>query len=111
MNDVAYEIQGGYDYKYLNERDKASVDAVNSVAEKILTTEVINDFIESKSFSGRTLQSIYKEALTDFVNFLREQVEYRKVDFVIEKIDGYSDDEFAKLSGGVEKPKPNIEML
>ena len=102
MSNVAYDIQV-YDYKHLNENDKTSVDVIDEVKDSVLTAEVINEFIESKSFGG-TLQSIYKETLADFVDFLREQVEYRKVDFIIDKIDGYTDEEFAKLSGGATKP-------
>lgn len=103
MSNTAYDVEV-YDYKFLNEADKALVDVIDSVKDEVLNEDVINDFIESKNFSGGTLQSIYTEALTDFVNFLRERVEYSKVDLIIEKIDGYSDEEFAKNSGGAKKP-------
>lgn len=109
MSNTAYDVEV-YDYNFLNESDKASVDAMESVREDVMNDNVIADFIESKNFSGETLQSIYKEALVDFVNFLRERVEYHKVDFIIATIDKYSDEEFAKYSNGAKKPEPWVKQ-
>lgn len=105
MSNTAYDVQV-YDYNYLSENDKESVDAMDGMKEEILNNDVIADFIESKSFSGGMLQSIYKEALTDFVNYLRERAEYSKVDYIIAMIDKYTDEEFAEYSNGAKKPIP-----
>lgn len=107
-NKPAYDLEV-YDYDFLSENDKTSVDAMEKVREDALGDDVIADFVESKSFSGRTLQNIYKEVLVDFIDFLRERVEYCKCDFIIDAIDGYSDEEFAKYSNGAKKPVPENE--
>lgn len=106
MSNTTYGIED-YSYDYLSEGDKASVDIMANVSDDVLNDEVVIDFIESKRLSGDTLQNLYKDALKDFVAFLRERVEYHKCDFIMDAIDGYSDEEFAKYNNGAKKPVPD----
>lgn len=92
----------------MSEEDKASVDVMERLKENVLNDEVIADFIDSKS-SG-TLQNVHKELLVDFIDFLRERVEYHKCDFIMDAIDGYSEEEFAKYSSGAKKPDAREEI-
>lgn len=86
-----------YDARNLKESDRAQLDVMEGIKQDVLNNEVVTDFIDSKEVSGGTLRGIYKDVLTDFIAFLQERVEYRKVDFIVEKIDGYTDEEFKQL--------------
>lgn len=86
-----------YDARNLKESDKALLNVMENIKQDILNREVIDDFIDSKEVSGGTLRGIYEDVLNDFVVFLQERIEYRKVDFIVEKIDGYTDEEFKQL--------------
>lgn len=86
-----------YDYRNLKDCDKALVDTIEETKQVVLNSSVIEDFIESKEIMGTTMQGIYRDALKEFIVFLQERTEYHKVDLIIEKIDGYSDEEFQAL--------------
>lgn len=86
-----------YDYRNLKDEDKALIDAIEETKQTVLNASVIEDFIDSKEIMGATLQGIYRDALKEFVVFLQERTEYHKVDLIIEKIDGYTEEEFQAL--------------
>jgi hypothetical protein len=86
-----------YDYRNLKESDKEQIDTLEAVKTNVLNKDVVEDFVDTKDISGATLQNIYREVLNEFVSFLSERVEYVKVDMIVEKIEGYSDDEFESL--------------
>lgn len=105
MSNTTYDIET-YSYDFLSEGDKASIDIMERVKKEVLNDDVIADFIEGKRLSGDTLQSVQTAVLMDFIDFLRERVEYHKCDYIMDAIDGYSDKEFAKYSNGAKKPEP-----
>lgn len=95
-----------YDARNLEESDKALLGVMEDIKEDVLNREVVADFIDSKEVSGETIRSIYEDVLHDFIDYLRERVEYRKVDFIVEKIDGYTDEEFMKLYNAAKMGTP-----
>lgn len=101
-----------YNPKMLRKNDKAKYDVIDETVDNILSTDVIEDFIEAKEVIGETIQKIYRDVLTEYVSFLKERAEYCKVDFLIEVIENYPDDEVELRLSAVqteknEKKKPN----
>lgn len=86
-----------YDARNLKENDKALLDVMEGIKRDVLNDEVVDDFIDSKEVTGGTLRGVYKDVLNDFIAFLQERIEYRKVDLIVEKIDGYTEEEFKQL--------------
>lgn len=82
-----------YKPEMLNDDDKAKFDVIDETTDNILSADVIEDFIETREISGETIQQIYREVLTSFVSYLRERTEYCKVDFLIETIECYPEEE------------------
>lgn len=85
-----------YKPEHLKKSDKETLDRIENVRQKVMTDSVVEEFIESKDV-GSTIQSIYRDVLKEFVKYISERVEYAKVDFIIECIDSYSDEEFDAL--------------
>lgn len=101
-----------YNPKMLNDDDKAKFDVIGDTADNVLSSDVIEDFIETKELSGETIQKLYREVLTDFVSYLRERVEYCKVDFLIGTIESYPEEEIEKklnVLGTVKKKKESLK--
>lgn len=67
----------------LTAEDRKSVEAVNEFALSVLTDEKVDEYICEK-ISGKTTQAIYGEVIRPFVEFLREQAEYFKVDMILD---------------------------
>jgi len=67
----------------LTEEDRKSVEAVDKFASSVLTDEKLDEYICEK-ISGKTTQAIYGEVIRPFVEFLREQAEYFKVDMILD---------------------------
>lgn len=86
-----------YNINNLKENDKAEIGVINKIQQQVLSEVVVEDFIESKNVVGKTTQGLYRDTLIEFINFLKERTEYCKVDKIIEKIEGYSDEEFKSL--------------
>lgn len=82
-----------YDIDNLKKEDKDLVEFVEELKNVCLTDEVIQSYIEQKDVTGETMKKIYKDALKDFVLFLKEQMEYFKADIIIDKIEGYAEEE------------------
>lgn len=86
-----------YNIRNLKENDKAEINAIEAVKQQVLNTDVLEDFIETKGIAGETTQGLYRDALNDFIDFLQERMEYCKVDRIMEKIDGYSAEDFNNI--------------
>lgn len=82
-----------YTVDNLKPHDKELVEIYGDVKRNILNNDAVDEFVQQKNVKGTILASIYKEVLGDFVDFLRENVEYRKMETIISKIDGYSNEE------------------
>ena len=95
-----------YRPEHLKTDDKKTLDTIEDVRQRVTDESVIEDFIETKDV-GSTIQSIYRDVLKEFVNFISERVEYEKVDFIIGCIDGYSEEEFEELKKAAEIPPAN----
>lgn len=85
-----------YRPEHLKTNDRKTLDAIEDVRQSVTNESVVEDFIDTKDV-GSTIQSIYRDVLKEFVNYLSERVEYAKVDFIIGCIDNYSDEEFNAL--------------
>lgn len=80
-----------YKYEDLRKDDKKEIDVIQEISDEVLNNESIEDFIDNKNVFGETTKEMLKELLMDYTAFLKEQVEYRKVDRIISMIDGYDE--------------------
>lgn len=80
-----------YKYEDLRKDDKKEIDVIQEISDEVLNNESIEDFIDSKNVFGETTKEMLKELLMDYTAFLKEQVEYCKVDRIISMIDGYDE--------------------
>lgn len=79
-----------YHIGLLKKNDKALVDILDKAEDLVLSDDVVEDYIDIKKVSGNTIQGIYRDLLIDFIGFLRDRIEFFKVDVIIDKIDGYA---------------------
>lgn len=86
-----------YNPDHLNENDKKSLNAIDSVKVRVLSPDVIESFLEDKGITGTVQTQLYAEILKEFIAFQNELAEYEKVDFIIGAIDSYSEAEFDML--------------
>lgn len=94
-----------YSIDNLRDDDKRAVKNIDSFAEEVLTDDIRDEFIESKKITGFYTQSLIRETLSEFINFLLEQTEYYKCDMIINSIESYPEDEFEKLKSKAEKER------
>lgn len=85
-----------YKPEHLKKHDKETLDRIETVRQEVLNDSVVEDYIESKTM-GSSIQAIYRDVLKEFIGYLSERVEYAKVDFILERIDSYSEEEFELL--------------
>lgn len=100
VDDETYRID------LLNERDKEAAVAMTSLSSDILSDDIVNDYIErfiQKSNGGNVISSLVKEAILPFVNYLKELSDYHICNFIIDKIDNYSEQEYAELKKQAER--------
>lgn len=95
-----------YKPEHLKVNDRKTLDAIENVRQRVTNESVVEDFIETIDV-GSTIQSIYRDVLKKFVNYISERVEYEKVDFIIGCIDSYSEEEFEELKKAAETPPAN----
>lgn len=79
-----------YHIGLLKKNDKALVDILDKAEDLVLSDDVVDDYIDIKKVSGNTVQGLYRDLLIDFIGFLRDRIEFFKVDVIIDKIDGYA---------------------
>ncbi len=66
----------------LESADKQSVEAVGTFADTMLTQETVNRYLD-ENVLGTSVKALYADVLRPFIDFLREQTEYYKVDMVL----------------------------
>jgi len=94
VDDETYRID------LLNERDKETAVAMTNLSDNILSDEIVSDYIErfiQKSNGGNVISSLVREAILPFVSYLKELSDYHICNFIIDKIDGYSEQEYEEL--------------
>lgn len=67
----------------LKAEDRRLIGIIEHFSESVLTDEKVDEYIET-NISGKTTRAIYSDVLKPFMEFLREQTEYFKVDFIID---------------------------
>ena len=73
-----------YSIDNLKPDDRKCVETVSDFASSVLTDEKVDEYI-SNNICGKTTQALYGEVLKPFMNFLREQADYFKVDLIIDR--------------------------
>ena len=73
-----------YSINDLKPDDRKCVDTITDFASSVLTDEKVDEYI-SNNICGKTTQTLYGEVLKPFMNFLREQSDYFKVDLIIDR--------------------------
>lgn len=86
-----------YNPDHLKESDKEKLNIIDSVKMRVLSSDVIANFLEEKKVTGAVQTQLYTEILKEFIAFQNEFAEYEKVDFIIRAIDSYSEAEFEML--------------
>ena len=77
-----------YSIDELERADRQSVEAVNEFAETVLSEQTVERYLSDNIF-GTSVKSLYKDILIPFVEYLREQTEYHKVDMILEYCEEY----------------------
>jgi len=72
-----------YSIDDLKSSDRQAVNTVDRFTNSVLSDECIESYLDN-NISGKTTRAIYSDVLKPFVEFLREQAEYLKVDMIIE---------------------------
>lgn len=67
----------------LKASEKQDVDIITRFVDKVLNEQTVDEYVDS-FISGKTTRAIYGEALKPFIEYLREQAEYFKVDLIID---------------------------
>lgn len=73
-----------YSIDDLKSDDRKCVETITDFASSVLTDEKVDEYI-SNNICGKTTQALYGEVLKPFMNFLREQADYFKVDLIIDR--------------------------
>ena len=92
-----------YNYDYLKDEDKNKVDLIEFTKRQIISSQIIDDYLELQHLPSETLTKIQEDLLTHFVSYLHERAELLKVDVIIEAIDNYSQEDFEKLKNAATK--------
>lgn len=72
----------------LERADRQSVEAVSDFAETVLSEQTVEDYL-SDNVLGASVKSLYKDILIPFVEYLREQTEYHKVNMILAYCEEY----------------------
>lgn len=67
----------------LEASEKEDVDIISRFSAAVLTDEKIEEYLDN-FISGKNLRAIYGDVLKPFMEYLREQAEYFKVDMIID---------------------------
>ena len=100
VDDETYRID------LLNERDKETAVAMTNLSSDMFSDEIVNDYIErfvQRSNGCNLISSLVKEAILPFVSYLKELADYHICNFIIDKIDGYSEQEYEELKKQAER--------
>lgn len=95
MNAYYYTDIETYDYEDLTSEDKKVVDVLLKVKDNVLNENVIDDYLDRKGY-GNKMRGIVKELYMSLMEELREQMENRAIDFVVDTLDEYPDDYIKK---------------
>lgn len=80
-----------YSKDNLNSKDKAVVNELEKIKGEILSRDNIEEYLEQK-FSGASIAGmLVREQLSNFMEFLKTQWDYRICDKIIDSIDGYAE--------------------
>ena len=80
-----------YSYKNLCPSDRRIYDELERLTDEVLSKEKLNAYLES-AILGQHTRGIFSDILTPFLEYLKEQSEYFKVDMITDCIDGYEDE-------------------
>ena len=79
-----------YSYKSLNSLDRQIYDEIEKFTDEVLSKETLDEYLESAVY-GQSTRGIFSDILVPFLEYLREQSEYFKVDLITDCIDGYEE--------------------
>lgn len=94
---MSYFDPNMYSVDNLKDEDKRRVDEIEYVKERVMSEEVIDDFLSEHSNGGKTTVKLLKEMLIPFVEYLREETEHYICDIVIGSIEDYTEEELKYL--------------
>lgn len=96
-----------YGKEYLKDADSEKVDEIELLRNEVLNAETIEEFLEDRmSLNGNTAKKLVRdEVLNPFLQFLGERFDIYLCDFIIAKIDDYTEDEYVALRAKAEEKK------
>ncbi len=86
-----------YNIENLRPEDKKELELIEDVKTRLLSRDSVDVFVNDRDIMGSTLQGIYRDILIEYVKYLNEQLEYYKVDMIMNKIDGYPKEELRRI--------------
>lgn len=70
----------------LETAERQSVEAVGEFADTMFTKETVKNYLD-ENILGSSVKALYADVLFPFIDFLREQTEYYKVDMILKSAD------------------------
>lgn len=100
------EDSGNYSIDLLNTEDKETAKALNGLCEVLFDKETLDDYIQQyveSSNGGAMVKELLSGVIRPFAAYLQSIAEYYQCNFIIDKIDSYTDEEYEYLRANAEK--------
>ena len=86
-----------YSFDNLKPEDKRQLEVLEYIKARLLSRAAVDIFVNDKDIAGSTIQGVYRDILNEFIKYLGDQLEYAKVDMIMEKIDSYPEEELREI--------------
>lgn len=80
-----------YSFENLNPSDRDIYDTLEQLCGEVLSEEQLKAYLDA-NVNGQATKAIYADILNPFLEFLKEQAEYFKVDMIIGCIESYENE-------------------
>lgn len=85
-----------YDKDNLKSEDKRFIEQLDTLKEQLLGFDTVDEYLENIK-AGKKAKEIISEQLIDFIQYLSEQWDIKKIDCLIDTIESYSEEELKNI--------------
>lgn len=97
---MSYFDEDVFNEEYLSPEDRKIVEEIRYTKEKIINDNNVEDYVKQyigKCNGGAAIEGFVKEILSPFASYLRELIDYHISGMIIDKIEGYSEEDYLRF--------------